>query len=127
MSKNTRLFLGSVALIGVLYLVVFYTKYDPEQYAFFPKCPFKYLTGYACAGCGSQRAVHHLLEGNYVQSFQYNPLLMLSIPYIIGGYMFGFFLNPTAWVLRWRRRLYGTKAIYVILCVILLFWIGRNM
>ena len=36
-------------------------------------CPFKYLTGYDCPGCGFQRAVLALLTGNFQQSFHLYP------------------------------------------------------
>jgi hypothetical protein len=32
-------------------------------------CPFKYLTGIDCPGCGFQRSVIQLLKGNLHQSF----------------------------------------------------------
>jgi hypothetical protein len=36
-------------------------------------CPFKYLTGYDCPGCGFQRSVLALLNGNFHESFQLYP------------------------------------------------------
>ena len=32
-------------------------------------CPFKYLTGIDCPGCGFQRSVVALIQGNFHQSF----------------------------------------------------------
>jgi hypothetical protein len=36
-------------------------------------CPFKYLTGIDCPGCGFQRAVIALFKGNFQQSFYLYP------------------------------------------------------
>lgn len=36
-------------------------------------CPFKYLTGYDCPGCGFQRSLLALLGGNFSESFALYP------------------------------------------------------
>lgn len=36
-------------------------------------CPFKYLTGIDCPGCGFQRAVLALIEGDFHKSFLFYP------------------------------------------------------
>jgi len=43
-------------------------------------CPFKYLTGIDCPGCGFQRSVIALLKGNLHQSIAFYPA---TIPFII--------------------------------------------
>ena len=62
---------------------VLYYNFDPEESVFFPKCPFQLLTGLECPGCGSQRAIHALLHLDILSAFQYNALLIISIPYIL--------------------------------------------
>jgi len=44
-------------------------------------CPFKKLTGIDCPGCGFQRSIIALLQGDVMQSLTYYPatLLLLSI------------------------------------------------
>jgi hypothetical protein len=37
------------------------------------RCPFKYLTGIDCPGCGFQRSVLALMQGNLLQSFKLYP------------------------------------------------------
>ncbi|RZA03506.1 MAG: DUF2752 domain-containing protein [Sphingobacteriaceae bacterium] len=39
-------------------------------------CPFKYLTGIDCPGCGFQRSVIELMQGNIKQSFILYPPAM---------------------------------------------------
>lgn len=45
-----------------------------------PKCTFKFLTGYDCPGCGSQRMLHALLHGDIAAAWQANAVLLCMIP-----------------------------------------------
>jgi hypothetical protein len=45
-------------------------------------CPFKYLTGIDCPGCGFQRSVIALLKGDFYQSILLYPA---AIPFILTG------------------------------------------
>ncbi|MBB6499803.1 DUF2752 domain-containing protein [Pedobacter cryoconitis] len=48
-------------------------------------CPFKYLTGYDCPGCGFQRSLLALLKGNFQESFHlYPPTVPILLTLIIG-------------------------------------------
>jgi hypothetical protein len=69
-------------LIG---MAAFYFWFDPGQASFFPPCPFRLLTGLECPGCGSQRCLHQLAHGNIRQAYLYNPLMVLSLPYVLTG------------------------------------------
>jgi hypothetical protein len=56
-----------------------------------PRCPFKYLTGIDCPGCGFQRSVISLFNGNLRQSFQLYPAtipLLLLFGYAIADGVF---------------------------------------
>ena len=48
----------------VLGIIAVYLIFDPTQSDLFPKCPFMMLTGLKCPGCGSQRVIHALLNGD---------------------------------------------------------------
>ena len=48
-------------------------------------CPFKRLTGYDCPGCGLQRSVIALLQGNVVKSLQLYPATILIILIALTG------------------------------------------
>ncbi|HVV70051.1 MAG TPA: DUF2752 domain-containing protein, partial [Verrucomicrobiae bacterium] len=43
-------------------------------------CIFHQTTGLLCPGCGSLRALHQLLHGNWVAAFHYNALLVGCLP-----------------------------------------------
>ncbi|KGE14225.1 DUF2752 domain-containing protein [Sphingobacterium deserti] len=120
------LFIGLGAGIVSLLIYIYY-KYDPLQSAWFPKCPFKTFTGLDCPGCGSQRAIHALLHGDFSAAVRYNALLLPFIPYVLIGTIFQWKQNLTAPMLRWRRILYGEWAIKIVATVILLYFIGRNI
>ncbi len=48
-------------------------------------CPFKYLTGIDCPGCGFQRSVIALIQGNFHKSFLlYPPAIPLLLLFAYG-------------------------------------------
>lgn len=117
-----------VAVFGaVALLTVVYAFFNPAETPWFPKCPFRLLTGFECPGCGSQRAIHHLLHFDIPAAFAENMLLVVAIPYLVTGFAFDMSHPTNETVLKWRKRLFGTTAIIVILTVIILFWILRNI
>jgi hypothetical protein len=117
----------SIAIIFLLILVILYKTYNPYGNIYFPKCPFRELTGLKCPGCGSQRAIHYLLNFDILNAIKENVILVLSIPYILTGLVFDTLKKPNEKVLKWRKVLFGQKAIFLILTVIIAFWILRNI
>jgi len=105
--------------------IVFFL-FSPTESKFFPQCPFHYITGYDCPGCGSQRAVHYLLHFDIKNAFLSNPLLILAIPYLIFGVYMEYFGGKEK-LPKIRKSLYGKRAACIILILIVLFWIGRNI
>jgi len=64
----------AIAALVALYLL------DPETSRVFLPCPFHWLTGLECPGCGSQRAMHDLLHGRVGEAFEHNAALVVAIP-----------------------------------------------
>jgi hypothetical protein len=56
--------------------------FDPRQYHFYPVCLFHRTTGLLCPGCGALRALHQLLHGHLTAAFRFNPMLMVSLPFL---------------------------------------------
>lgn len=82
--KRLICFLAVSAVLG------FSWTFDPEDGpAVYPRCPVKWLTGLDCPGCGSARALHSLLHGEFAKALAYNPwlpaVLFMSILAIIGS------------------------------------------
>ena len=54
---------------------------DPASVPIYPVCVFHRVTGLDCPGCGSLRALHQLLRGNFAAAFHLNAMLVLSLPF----------------------------------------------
>ena len=80
--RKKALTIVAAAAIAVAALVV-YGLFDPGEIRWFPKCPIYVLTGLKCPGCGSQRMVHALLEGDVAEAFRQNALLLVMLPLIV--------------------------------------------
>ena len=124
MTKSGKLIIAGGVLITIFLVVYGYN--DPNLNSFFPKCPFLSLTGFQCPGCGSQRAIHQLLQGNILAAFNYNPLFVVALPYIFIGGLFEFTPLKNKYA-KAQRILFGYKTIYLILVIIISFWIWRNL
>lgn len=116
-----------IVVIGVALLLVLgfiYYALDPAASQLFPRCTFLTLTGYKCPGCGSQRAIHALLNGNVVEAFRYNAMMLISIPFI-ALLLFGETQrtrNPRLYL-----RMNTPLLVWLFLAVILGWWILRNI
>jgi hypothetical protein len=114
-------------LIVLVILIGLYKVNNPAKSIYFPKCPFRELTGYLCPGCGSQRAIYYLLNFDVFKAMKENAILVISIPYILAGLLFELIKKPGQKILKWRKILFGQKAIYIILFVIIVFSVLRNI
>ena len=112
--------------VAIAFVVVYY-NYNPGNNALFPKCALYSTTGLKCPGCGSQRAIHNILQGNVAEAFMNNMLLVISIPYLLMGFYMQGLKSPSEFQLRWREKLFGKNAIYIILILVIGFWIIRNL
>lgn len=117
---------GSVLMLASI-IIFLYKNYNPLDSILFPKCPFKTATGLLCPGCGSQRAIHNVLNMNILGAIKENLLLVLAVPYIILNLVFTSIKQPSETQLKWRRRLFGEKAIWIVFSVIIIYWVGRNL
>jgi hypothetical protein len=71
-----------LAIVGALAtaaLVVLY-RFDPATSPLYPPCVFHELTGLHCAGCGSLRAFHALLHGEWRRALGLNPASVMAVP-----------------------------------------------
>ena len=105
----------SVAALSVIaVLVVLYEKYDPADFVLFPKCIFHSITGLQCPGCGSQRAMHALLNLEIGEAVRYNALFVAALPFL--AVLAAFYAKTT-----------GAPVIWTVFAVIVLWWILRNI
>lgn len=117
-----------IALITSMFggLFLYYYLYNPTHSGLFIPCPFHYLTGYYCPGCGSQRAIHSLLHARFSDAFGFNPLMLLSLPIVI----YGLGINIYNWIMRTGHRFmlfYNKTFIFGYFGLAIIFWIVRNL
>ena len=120
MRRSTLITIWSLLIAGAAYLFVF----EPGKSGYFPSCVFRSLTGFTCPGCGSTRALHEILHGDFATAFTLNPLLLLAVPFLIFV-----LLRFTLTVLRGREaRPISLPApyVYAIGFLVVSFWIFRN-
>ena len=70
----------SVFLVCAGLAVVFFR--DPGRAGSYPSCPSLALTGLYCPGCGTLRALHLLLHGDFAGAVGMNVLMVVSIPFL---------------------------------------------
>jgi hypothetical protein len=75
-----RTILAVAGLLVAVFAAWLLYSYDPSVAGTFPRCPSNLLTNLYCPGCGSLRALHHLLNGSVMQALSYNGLMVVSIP-----------------------------------------------
>lgn len=112
------------SILGIA-LIAIYVSINPSEVDFLPKCPFYFFTGFYCAGCGSQRATHQLLNFNFLGVIQQNILYVLGL-FILGYHLIILAIN-TFFKKNIYNYLYHPKTPIVFLIFIILFWILRNI
>ena len=105
---------------GATYLFIF----EPGKSGFFPVCPFRAITGFTCPGCGSTRGLHRLLHGDLFAAFEFNPLLILSLPFLF--YALVRYTNAAMRGRPLKGNQLNAKYIWLLFVVILSFWVFRN-
>jgi Protein of unknown function (DUF2752) len=63
--------------VAALSLLFFF---DPAAGLFYPPCLFRSVLGMACPGCGSLRAIHQLLHGNFAAAWRLNQGMTVIAP-----------------------------------------------
>jgi len=124
--RTRQLAIASFVWLGLAAIGVFLFFFNPASPAnqFFPKCPFRLVTGLQCPGCGSTRACYQLLHLHPVAAFKLNPLFVLTLPFIIYGFL-GF--TRSALTGRSQRRVFiPSFYLWCWLVLIVVFWIFRN-
>ena len=80
--------------------------------------------GLRCPGCGSQRAVHALLHLEFKEAFLYNPMVVISIPFLL-------LLALAAITKDTRPEIYekvnSSLLTKILLVLILGWWVFRNI
>ncbi len=109
-------YVGAAAVLAWLVSVYLF---DPEHSGHYLPCPFRWLTGWHCPGCGSQRAMHDLLHGRLSEAFGHNAALVCTLP-----------LLGIQWGLgRWRGKPLSTdnRVVWAWALALVAWGVVRNM
>lgn len=79
----TERLVNAAVVAAALFGAILLWWFEPSDQSFFPRCTTYRLTGLHCPGCGAQRAIHHFLNGRFLLALQYNPLVVLTSPWIL--------------------------------------------
>ena len=118
MRLDTRKIIYAAAAAGLCGVVLLLYFFPPAETGFYPRCVFHAVTGLACPGCGSLRAAHCFLHGDFAAAFRFNPLLFILLP-----------LAGLTWVVYRPASLSAVPArwIWVLLGMIIAFGVLRNV
>jgi hypothetical protein len=116
MNRRKWVYILAAAATGAALVLLYF--FAPTEHPFYPRCVFHSVTGLACPGCGSLRAVHNLLHGDFAAAFRLNPLMMILLPAMAG-----------IWIARRESAFTALRPvwIWVVLSVIVLFAVLRNL
>ncbi len=115
--------MAAVAFLAAVAIAFYYRFHDPAAGAV-PQCIFKRLTGLECPGCGSQRALHAVLNGDFSAAWHYNAILFFLMPVAA---LYGFAALDIAASRRLRRHIEHPVAIAIIAAAIIIWWFIRNI
>lgn len=120
-SKLNRIILA----ITFFALAVVYALFNPAEYPLFPQCPFRQLTGLLCPGCGSQRAIHQLLNGHLLAAVRYNAFVVVTLPWIAAIICSKMFATNRGEQI--SRILLKRSIVNTYLLVLIIWWVYRNV
>jgi hypothetical protein len=112
---------GVAAIAGAAALY----KINPATDLKFLRCPFHSLTGLQCPGCGTLRACHSLLHGDFGAALHFNALTIFCLPLL--GAMFIEQASLTSWGKRLPRWNVSRRISRFVPWVVLAFSLLRNV
>src|SRR5882724_9079557 len=79
---SARAAANCVAAAGLAGTAVLF-RFSPQEYSFYPRCPFYALTNHYCPGCGATRAIAELLHLHFAAALHFNAAVTLLLPVLL--------------------------------------------
>jgi hypothetical protein len=114
LKASAKVCLSSAVVVAAIAGAWILYTFPPATTPYYPRCVFHAATGLSCPGCGTTRALHHLLHGRIGEAFAMNALLFALLP---AGLVV--WLKPA--VLRSASFAWGSFVVLVA------WWVGRNV
>ena len=116
---------AAMPLAAILCAAAILFVFPPEQYDFYPQCPFHQLLNLQCPGCGATRALAELLHGDLAAAIHFNALVIAVFPLAAA---YGIF----AYAKYLKREPIGPptlplSSVYAALGITLVFGVIRNL
>lgn len=120
-SKISLPFLFFILSLGALAVI---KVRDPHIPGSFPVCPSLALTGFACQGCGSMRAMRDISDGKFVEALDHNILVPFALIWLVWWFVS---FTGSRFNIVIKRPPSGSKFIWGILIVMIVFVVLRNI
>src|SRR5512145_3080464 len=123
-SLPLRVILSVAILLFITGILITLYFFNPENWKFYPRCPFNILTGFYCSGCGTTRAIHLMLHGELSAAFgknQLTPFLLIILGYISGRNIYYPLKKGTA------PPVIAPRLLIALVIIIVSYWILRNI
>ena len=120
--KSSSIIFVIISIMGLF--VLLYYAINPATSYLMPKCLFKILTGFDCPSCGSQRALHALLNGHIYEAIMFNPFIFLVAPYLLTVIYVTSSKSRLAAVIRPITHSHITIILYLVIYIV--WWVVRN-
>lgn len=127
-TKKNRIIikLCSILFLGGAFIYYFFFNNPSDKGTVFLRCPSNFIFGINCPGCGSQRAIHHLLHFDILEALRFNALLTIMFPFII--YITLIWLYNFIFEKQIRIKLfYNNKFVWTLFFLVIVYGIIRNI
>lgn len=122
-SGRKRLLVAAAVVTAAAAILCFYAMVNPDS-GWMPRCPVKMLSGWDCPGCGSQRALHALLNGDFAGAWQSNAMMIIMVPIAVAAVLAEMFPRRLS---RLHRMITAPAVIAILLVAIAAWTFGRNL
>lgn len=121
---NGGRWLAAMAGTAVAASAILLRQYAPAS-LHLPPCPFHALTGLYCPGCGSTRAIHHLLNFEFEAALRCNFLAVAMLPYLTA--LFGVKALRRFKVWRGPELELPVNGVWCLTALVIAWWVVRNL